>query len=135
MGPEPDDSKTVIIGHCVGPRRMEGYQTSPVPYILRDYHGERFRGSLTAYVEMEIGQTVTVCRLRGDLKNMICTTGIIAGQKDIPGDCREILRIKLSDAREFIHRTSGSHHVVVYGDLRRQLKELNELFGIKTTEI
>jgi len=35
---------------------------------------------------------------------------------------------------EFIHKSSGNHHVVVYGDYRRELKELNKLFGIATVD-
>jgi len=132
---EPNANTTLIIGHCVGPRKMAGYKTRPVSYVLRDYHGEKFPGSLTAYVEMKVGQVVTLCRLRGDLKDMLCTRGIITGQKDVPGDCREILKTEVDDARKFIHRTSGSHHVMVYGDYRKQLRELNKLFGITTSEI
>jgi len=132
---EPDDDTTLIIGHCVGPRKMAGYETTPVPYVLRDYHGEKFTGSLTAYVEMKMGQRVTICRLSGDLKTMFCITGVITGQKDIPGDCREIVKVKVDNAREFIHRTSGSHHVIVYGDYREKIKELNKLFGIFTIEV
>jgi len=135
IGAEPDDDTILTIGHCVGPRKMAGYETVPVPYVLRDYHGEKFSGSLTAYVGMKIGQQVTVCRLSGDLENMICTTGRIVGHKDIPGDCRVILKIRIADARNFIHTASGNHYVMVYGDYKEQLEELNKLFGIKTIEI
>ena len=66
---------------------------------------------------------------------MFCTTGVITGQKDIPGDCREIVKIKVEDARKFIHRTSGCHHIMIYGDYREKIRELNVLFGITTNEI
>jgi len=134
IGAEPGDT-ILTIGHCVGPRKMAGHKTAPVPYVLRDYHGEKFTGSLTAYVKMKIGQQVTICRLSGDLENMLCTTGRIIGQKDIPSDCRIILKIKIADARKFIHTASGTHHVMVYGDYTEQLEELNKLLGIKTIEI
>jgi hypothetical protein len=132
---EPNDGTTLVIGHCVGPRKMAGYETMPVPYILRDYHEEKFTGSLTAYVEMKVGQKVTICRLSGDLKTMFCTTGVITGQKDVPGDCRDIVKVKIDNARDFIHRTSGCHHVMVYGDYREKIRELNKLFGITTIEM
>jgi L-fucose isomerase-like protein len=132
---EPDDNDNLIIGHCVVPRKMAGYKTAPVSYVLRDYHGEKFIGSLTAYVEMKIGEGVTVCRLSGDLKTMFLTTGVITGQKDIPNDCRNIVKIKIGNAREFIHRTSGCHHVMVYGDYKEKIRELNELSGITAIEV
>jgi L-arabinose isomerase len=133
IGIEPDDNDNLIISHCVVPRKMAGYKTAPVSYVLRDYHGEKFIGSLTAYLEMKIGERVTVCRLSGNLKTMFLTTGVITGQKDIPNDCRNIVKVKIGNAREFIHRTSGCHHVMVYGDYKEKIRELNELFGITTT--
>lgn len=130
---DPADNDNLIISHCVFPRKMAGYKTAPVSYVLRDYHGEKFMGSLTAYVEMKSGEMVTLGRLSGNLKTMFLTTGVITGQKDIPNDCRNIVKVKIGNAREFIHRTSGCHHVMVYGDYKEKIEELNELFGITTT--
>jgi L-fucose isomerase-like protein len=130
------DDETLIINHCVCPRRMEGYDATPAPYKLRRYHEEKFKGSLTAFVKMKTNQEVTICRLSGDLKTMLIAYGTIVDCVEKEGDmCRVEARVKIKNPRDFIHRTSGNHHVLVYGDHREQLRKLDETLGITTTEV
>jgi len=129
--------ETLIMSHCVCPRKMEGYDTKAVPYTLRRYHREKFLGSLTAFVKMKIGQEVTICRLSGDMKNMLVANGIIVECVEMDSDqyCRVKAKVKIKNPKEFIHKTSGNHHVMVYGDYREPLKKLNEILGITTIEV
>jgi len=129
--------ETLIISHCVCPRKMEGYYSKPVPYTLRRYHKEKFTGSLTAFVKMKVGKGVTICRLSGDLTSMLLTRGTIVDCVDMDSDeyCRVKAKVKIQNPKEFIHKTSGNHHVVVYGDYRDQLKMLNDILGIATVEV
>jgi L-fucose isomerase-like protein len=131
------NDETLIISHCVCPRKMEGYNTNPAPYTLRHYHKEKFTGSLTAFVKMKTDQEVTICRLSGDLKNMLIASGIIVDSVDMNDDiyCRVKAKVKIKNPKEFIHKTTGNHHVMVYGDYREQLRKLNEILGITTTEV
>ena len=128
--------ETLIMSHCVCPRKMEGYDTKAVPYTLRRYHKEKFLGSLTAFVKMKKGQEVTICRLSGDMKNMLVANGIIVECVEMDSDqyCRVKAKVKIKNPKEFIHKTSGNHHVMVYGDHRETLKKLNEILGITTIE-
>jgi L-fucose isomerase-like protein len=128
---------TLIISHCVCPRKMEGYNTNPEPYTLRRYHKEKFPGSLTAYVKMEVGREVTICRLSGDLKSMLIAKGTIVDCVDSDADeyCRIKAKVKIENPKEFIHKASGNHHVMVYGDYRNPLKSLNETLDIATIEV
>jgi L-fucose isomerase-like protein len=128
---------TLILSHCVCPRKMEGYKVNAVPYRLRRYHKEKFTGSLTAFVEMKKGQEVTVCRLNGDLKSMIIAGGVIVDCADMDAEeyCRVTVKVKVANSKEFIHKTSGNHHVMVYGDYRERLKKLNDVLGITTIEV
>ena len=127
---------TLILSHCVCPRKMEGYNAKAAPYRLRRYHREKFTGSLTAFVEIKKGQEVTICRLSGDLKNMVIAKGIIVDCADMDAEeyCRVTVKVKIANPREFIHKTSGNHHVMVYGNHLEQLKTLNNLLGITTIE-
>jgi len=129
--------ETLLLSHCVCPRKMEGYSAKPAPYKLRRYHNEKFTGSLTAFVKMKADQKVTICRLSGDLKNMLITCGIIVDSAEMEDDkyCRVKAKVKIKNPREFIHKTSGNHHVMVYGDYREQLLKLNEILGTKTIEV
>jgi hypothetical protein len=133
---DPAD-KSLIISHCVCPRKMEGYNKKAAPYMLRPYHTEKFAGSLTAFVKMKKGQQVTLCRLSGDLKSMLIAKGTITDCSEMESDryCRVKTKVKINNAREFIHKTSGNHHVLVYGDYKDQLRKLNEILGITTIEV
>ena len=127
----------LIISHCVCPRKMEGYKANAEPYTLRRYHREKFVGSLTAFVRMKTGKEVTVCRLSGDLKSMLVASGVITDCVEMDDDtyCRVKAKVKIMNPKEFIHKTSGNHHVLVYGDYRERLKRLNEVLGITTIEV
>jgi L-fucose isomerase-like protein len=116
---------------------MEGYAAAPQPYTLRRYHREKFTGSLTAFVKMEIGREVTIYRLSGDLKSMLIARGTIIDCVDMDADeyCRIKTKVKIENPKEFIHKTSGNHHVIIYGDYREPLKMLNEILGITTIEV
>jgi L-fucose isomerase-like protein len=127
-----------MLSHCVAPTKMAGYDKSPHPYILRDQHWDIPLGSVSASVALEPGQEVTVSRLDGQLKNMLITKGEIADCQDLKDQnyCRITVKIKLGDSiRKFIGKTSGNHHIMVYGDHREEIRALNELFEITTTEV
>ncbi|MEM3700602.1 MAG: hypothetical protein QXL57_07030 [Candidatus Bathyarchaeia archaeon] len=128
---------TLILSHCVCPRKMEGYNGSAAPYRLRRYHREKFTGSLTVFVKMKKGQEVTICRLSGDLKSMIVARGVIVDCADMDSEeyCRVTVKVKIASPKEFIRKTSGNHHVMVYGDYREQLRRLNDVLGITTIEV
>jgi L-fucose isomerase-like protein len=130
-------NETLILSHCVCPRKMGGYNSTPAPYTLRRYHREKFPGSLTAFVKMKTGQEVTICRLAGDLKSMLIASGTIVDCEEMDDDiyCRVKAEVKIKNPTEFIHKTSGNHHVMVYGDCREQLRKLNEILGITTIEV
>jgi len=50
------------------------------------------------------------------------------------GTCIFTIR-KIDTPAEFIHKTSGNHHVMVYGNYREELRKLNGLLGITTVEV
>ena len=86
---------------------------------------------------MKSGQEVTICRLSGDLKTVLISSGIIADSVEMDDDiyCRVKAKVKIENPKEFVHKTSGNHHVIVYGDCREQLRRLNEVLGIATIEV
>jgi L-fucose isomerase-like protein len=49
--------------------------------------------------------------------------------------CRVKAKVKVKNPKEFIHKTTGNHHVMAYGDYREQLRKLNEMLGIATIEV
>jgi len=133
---DPAD-KNLVISHCVCPRKMQGYSTKPVPYVLRPYHTAEFAGSLTAFVKMKKGQEITLWRLSGDLERMLMTKGTIVESSEYKGKtyCRIKTKVKIGNPRELVHKASGNHHVIVYGDYTERLRRLNEILGIATIEV
>jgi hypothetical protein len=132
------ENNILMLSHCVAPTKMSGYDKSPHPYMLRDQHWDIPLGSVCASVPMETGHEVTICRLDGELKNMLVTKGRIAECQDLKDQnyCRITVKIKLeASIRKFIEKTSGNHHIMVYGDHREEIRGLNELFEITTTEV
>jgi hypothetical protein len=129
------NSNTLMISHCVAPTRMAGYDEPALPYVLRNQHWGPPAGVLSAFVPMNTGQEVTVCRLDGELKSMLITRGVIEECRDLEEYCRNTVSIRVSDVKKLIHSTSGNHHVMVYGDHREEIRELNKLFGVATIEV
>jgi L-fucose isomerase-like protein len=129
------EDNVLRISHCVAPIKMAGYDKEPYAYILRDQHWGLPKGVLSGFVRMGLNQEVTICRLDGELKNMFATKGEIIACEDLEDNCRVTVKIKIDDVMKFIHSTSGNHHVVVYGDHREKIKELNKLFGITTVDV
>jgi L-fucose isomerase-like protein len=129
--------ENLIISHCVCPRKMQGYNTKPAPYMLRPYHTQKFTGSITAFVEMKKRQEITLWRLSGDLKSMLVTKGKIMSSVEYKGEthCRVKTKVKINNPKELVHKTFGNHHMIVYGDYTEQLKKLNEILGITTIEV
>jgi L-fucose isomerase-like protein len=68
---------------------------------------------------------------------MLIARGTIVDCVDSDADiyCRIKAKVKIKNPKEFIHKTTGNHHVMVYGDYREQLRKLNEILGITTTEV
>jgi L-fucose isomerase-like protein len=129
-------NNAIMLSHCVAPRKMAGYEVAPASYVLRDQHWGHFLGSVSAFVEMEPNQEVTICRLSGDLDTMLVSKGVIMDSRDLEGYCRITVRIKIdAPVKNFIQKTSGNHHVMVYGDCLEELSELNKLLGITTIEV
>ena len=75
-----------------------------------------------------------MARLDRTLDQIMVLRGELIECRDTIG-CRSTLSIKVGEAREFIRRCFGNHHVVVYGDLTRQIKALSQMLGINYIEL
>ncbi len=120
----------VAFSHCVVPTKMNGYSDKPAPYNLRDYHEMKFPGSVTAYAPMKPNRIVTIARFKGDLTKMIVCNGKVRKSEETT-HCRATIWIKVKDARKFLHETFGNHHVIVYGDYRKELEQIGKLLDIE----
>ncbi|MCL6578793.1 MAG: hypothetical protein K6T73_05320 [Candidatus Bathyarchaeota archaeon] len=124
------EEETVAISHCVMPFKMAGFDAEPKRYELRDYHGLKFSGSLTAYYPLENGQIVTLARMDRNLTSIYVKTGVIVDCKE-GFDCRTTLIVKISNVREYVNKTSGNHQIVVFGDWIKELEDASKIFGMR----
>jgi len=124
------EENTVAISHCAMPFKMAGFDVEPKRYELRDYHGLKFAGSLTAYYPLENGQTVTLVRMDRNLTAICAKTGVIMDCKE-GFSCRTTLIIRISNVRDFVNKTLGNHQIVVFGDWMKKLEDASEIFGMR----
>lgn len=125
------ENDVIKISHCILPTRMRGFDTEPLPYILRDYHGS---GGVTAFTEVQPGFEVTLARAHRNLERITAVQGKITACDDTVF-CRNTLTIKVRNAREFVRRAEGNHHALVFGNYLEDLKVWGELMGIQVNEI
>lgn len=131
VGAVPEDN-LVKVSHCAMPTKMAGFAQPPRPYRLRNFaHGE---GGVTAYVDLDKGQEVTLARIARNLDGMLALRGEIVDCRDT-ATCRNTVTLRVNDAREFFHQAAGNHHVLVYGNYIRELRGLSRALGINLVEV
>ena len=125
------ETNILTISHCVVPSKMAGFSQPPKPYILRNRHGIN---GVTAHVELDTGQEVTMARLARDLNEIVLIRGELVDCRDTT-HCRTTLSVRVNDVREFVQCALGNHHALVYGNLSRQARTLSQKLGINAIEL
>ena len=126
--PESNDIK---LSHCILPTRMRGFDQDPLPHTIRDFHG--YRG-VTAFTEVPAGETVTLARAHRNLDRIVALKGEVTACEDTVA-CRNTLTIQINDARGFVRRAEGNHHIAVFGDYLDDLKALCDILDCRFHEV
>jgi len=127
--PVPETFKNLLIAaHCVSGTRLNGFNKTPAPYILRD-HSESSLG-VSVQVLWPAGEPVTLLDFNNP-REIIVDTGTVVSNVDTPpaGGCRTSFEIKMNnieDARD----VKGFHQVVVLGGHRQIVDGFTQLYGI-----
>ena len=114
------DSDVIKLSHCILPTRMPGFGETPLPHTIRDFHGNK---GVTAFTHVPVGEKLTLARAHRNLERVVALTGEVLGCEDTTF-CRNTLTIQISDAREFVQKAEGNHHIAVFGDYLDDLKAL-----------
>ena len=126
------ESNLVMVSHDTIPCRMAGTAEPPLPYKLRDFafseHG------VCPYVDLEIGQEATVARIASNLDRLVAVSAEIVGCRDTVAS-RATVTVRVRDAREFFHKATGNHHVLVYGNHMAELRGVCQMLGISLIEL
>ncbi len=132
--PAPNTVNNTLMGaHCSCPTKLEGFDSSPEPLILRN-HSESELG-VSPQVLWRIGQKVTVMEFAGP-GQIILGTGSVLRNIDTPpaGGCRTSVELEMDDMAD-TRDTKGFHQLFIYGNLELPLKAYCQLAGIKAVHI
>ena len=132
--PAPNTVNNTLMGaHCSCPTKLDGFDSSPEPLILRN-HSESELG-VSPQVLWRIGQKVTVMEFAGP-GQIILGTGSVLRNIDTPpaGGCRTSVEIEMDDMADTLD-TKGFHQLFIYGNLELPFKAYCQLAGIKVVHI
>ncbi len=132
--PAPNTVNNTLLGaHCTCATRLDGFDKSPEPFILRS-HSESDIG-VAMQVLWRIGQKVTIMKFQGP-ESIILGTGRVLRNIETPpaGGCRTSVELELDDVPD-CRDTKGFHQLFIYGDLELPFKAYCQLAGIKVVHI
>ncbi len=132
--PAPNTVNNTLMGaHCSCPTKLDGFDSSPEPLILRN-HSESELG-VSPQVLWRIGQKVTVMKFQGP-GSIVLGTGRVLRNIDTPpaGGCRTSVEIEMDDVTD-TRDTKGFHQLFIYGDLELPFKAYCRLAGIEAVHI
>ena len=132
--PAPNTVNNTLMGaHCTCATRLDGFDKSPEPYILRS-HSESNVG-VAMQVLWRIGQKVTIMKFQGP-ESIVLGTGRVLRNIETPpaGGCRTSVELELDDVAD-ARDTKGFHQLFIYGDLELPFKAYCQLAGIKVVHI
>jgi L-fucose isomerase-like protein len=117
------ETNRIKISHCILPSRMAGFDRDPLPYIIRDFHGEK---GVTAFTEVPAGVKLTLARSRRNSERIVALAGEVVACEDTIF-CRNTLTIQVQNVREFIRQAQGNHQVAVFGDYLQDLEFMGKI--------
>ncbi len=129
--PTMDEStRSIILAHCLGSRRMDGPDGPVAPYRLRTIM-ERQEGCVPQ-VRMRVGQKVTQAILVGT-DQIRYFTGRVIDSPWINRGCRTKINVRIDGdpVKLWQNWSHGLHRVTCYGDLRRDLERFCRFKGIR----
>jgi len=132
--PAPNTVNNTLMGaHCSCATRLDGFDKSPEPFILRS-HSESNVGVAMQVLWRE-GQKVTIMKFQGP-ESIVLGTGRVLRNIETPpaGGCRTSVELELDDVAD-ARDTKGFHQLFIYGDLELPFKAYCRLAGIKVVHI
>ncbi len=114
-----DSENTLFLQHSVGNRKLHGFDGPQAKYDIRPYTGSGWGVTIRNDFNLDIGQTVTFCRIDPSCSKLFTAKGtIVAGRGQDDNGCSLGAFIHVKDAKDFFYKqlSIGNHIPVVYGD-------------------
>ena len=134
--PNMETDELLRIHHAVPARCMNGYGTKPLQYKLWAFTGQGFGGKMQIDFTENDSDYVTLTRFNPAGDTISVKTGKVLRTEFDDVYCSPYYYIQMDDARRFMHHLAdfGHHQVLVFGDRRKQLRDLGELMGFSVRE-
>ena len=134
--PSVDTEKnTYFCAHCTAPTKMNGVNSEPEPFILRN-HAEAGWGTVPQ-VLFTPGQEVTIAKYlsvkeQGAKPQMLLYSGEILSCPPNPpaGGCRTNVETTLNEIDD-VAELKGHHLTLIYGNYTKELKRFCQLYDIE----
>lgn len=127
-------TQQIIYAHCVAPTKVYGPDGPASPYRIRSHAEDRKGAAVQAL--LPLGETVTTAKLVLGEETLIIHTAQTTANVEEEKACRTKLAAK-TNADKILENwppSSGWHRVTVYGDYRKQLKNIAKLLRLKVIE-
>lgn len=122
-------SNHLIVAHCTSGTRLNGFDQTPAPYILRD-HSESSLG-VSMQVLWPKDEPVTLIRFTSPHEVIVDTGAVVTNVNTPPaGGCRTSVELAMDDIED-CRDVRGFHQVVVLGHHRRLVEAFGQLYGIR----
>ncbi|MGC8862478.1 MAG: hypothetical protein ACP5R5_06855 [Armatimonadota bacterium] len=122
----------IIYAHCVSHNRPFGPRGRSNRYIIRS-HTEDGKGAAVQSL-LPVGEPVTTLEFDIWSKRMVVHTGKTTRNVDDPKACRTKLAARTNAQAILDNWDMGWHRVTVFGDWRKQVKQLARLYGFAICE-
>ncbi|MDY3919806.1 MAG: hypothetical protein SOZ59_12565 [Candidatus Limivivens sp.] len=134
--PNHETDELLRIHHAVPALCMNGYGTEPLQYKLWAFTGQGFGGKLQVDFSENKDSYVTLGRFNPAGDTMCVKVGEVIRSEYADVYCSPYYYIKMDDARTYMHNLAGfgHHQVLIFGDYRKQLKEISKVMGFQILE-
>ena len=124
---------TLMAAHCSSPTKLNGFDSKPEPFILRDHHESNI--GVAPQVLWRVGQEVTVMEFNGP-GQIIAGLGRVTRNFDTPpeGGCRTSVELAMENVSDTLD-TKGFHQLFLYGNFVNELRAYGKLAGIEVLPI
>ena len=124
----------VGLSHCVLCRTMPGPDREQA-YVISNYHGRK--ESPTIWVDVPVGETVTVARLTRNLERLLLFKAPVVANEAENARCRNTLIVDVPDRDRVFQAVKGhqNHYVAAFGDHTGALTEMAADRGIEVVRL
>ncbi len=134
--PNHETDELLRIHHAVPALCMNGYGTKPLEYKLWAFTGQGFGGKLQVDFTENKEDEVTLARFNPAGDTMCVKVGEVIRSEYDAVYCSPYYFIKMDDARTYMHNLAGfgHHQVLIFGNYRKQLKEIAKVMKFDILE-